>query len=493
MLSRLQSPADLPTADLQARRDPKTSAATSVVALAAAAFAMFWPAGPFAVSQAEAKTPGKTYCFYRVCHRIMTLDETRRAVGKRMVLHASHYEDPKKDRFNPSNLTSSGEWSRAGMPDNAVSPKLPNGTVILAWNPSTRQSAVLRVNNAGPYWGNRTLDVSRAAAERLGFARQGVAKLQVEIVRAQTKEDVTYRKGRRYAAVPGPSGTHATFEMALAAANRTMGIQMPAATTLVAGLPGNIAAEREIDARAGQIPAAPASAPVVPAMPAAVAAVAAWSEETVFEVTAPVSITAAAPAASTEEVAAAASTSRSEATLAPAENAIGTPKAKVASARTKLRSPAQTIRAAQVAKVARPAREEKRTTAKSKAAPKVAATTRVARAAKPEAASDATAQPRRVRIRPGNVELASIESQQRSRISTARVPNPANAYFDGEDDDQPVRRVVATPQRRAVNSYSSARLPAGCRDGSSSCEFTTSPNGNVTSVRSWRVSSSKRQ
>ena len=132
MLSPIQSPADL-----QARRLP----ATSAVALAAAAFAMFWPIGPIAVSPAEAKTPGKTYCFYRVCHRVMTLDETRRAVGKRMVLHASHYDDPKKDRYNPSNLTSSGEWFRAGTPDNAASPKLPNGTVILTWNPATRQSA----------------------------------------------------------------------------------------------------------------------------------------------------------------------------------------------------------------------------------------------------------------------------------------------------------------------------------------------------------------
>lgn len=198
-----------------------------------AAFAAFWPSALATSSLVEAKTPGKTYCFYKVCHRVMTLDETRRAVGKRIVVHASHYDDPSRDRFNPSNLTSSGEFFRAGSPDNAASPKLPNGTVILAWNPATRQSAVLRINNAGPYWRNRTLDVSRAAADHLGFGRTGVAPLHIQVISPPTQADVTYRKGRRYAAVPGPIGTYATLELAAFEASRRMGITVdPSASAI---------------------------------------------------------------------------------------------------------------------------------------------------------------------------------------------------------------------------------------------------------------------
>ncbi len=473
MLSPIQSPADL-----QARRLP----ATSAVALAAAAFAMFWPIGPIAVSPAEAKTPGKTYCFYRVCHRVMTLDETRRAVGKRMVLHASHYDDPKKDRYNPSNLTSSGEWFRAGTPDNAASPKLPNGTVILTWNPATRQSAVLRVNNAGPYWGSRTLDVSRAAAERLGFARQGVAKLHVEIVRAPTKEDVTYRRGRRYAAVPGPIGTHATFELALAASNRMMGNPSPATTTLVASLPTDVAPERDTETRARPASTMPPTTPVVPAMPAAVGAVAALTE--VAAATEPVAAIRAAEAESvlTQKLASempAAADIPPPAATTPPQNF---PTAKVASDRAKQRKPIQTAQAAKPSKPSKSAKKAKPTQVPV-----------VAKAAKTEPNKTAAAQPARVRTRTSTIAQVGTETAMRTRIASARRVALAQADIDDDEVDQPVRRTTAMPQRRAVSSYSAARLPAGCRDESSSCEFEVAGNGRVASVRSWRVSSSKRQ
>ncbi len=193
-----------------------------------------------ASTAAEAKTPGKTYCFLRKCHRVMTLEETRRAVGQRIILTASHYDDPSRDRFNPRNLTSSGEMFRASAPDNAASPKLPNGTIILAWNPATKQAAVLRINNAGPYWGNRTLDVSRGAAVKLGFAGKGIATLHTRILEAPTLAEATYRKGRHYAAVPGPIGVFATLELAAAASAGPRGMPAPVtpvATIAVASLP----------------------------------------------------------------------------------------------------------------------------------------------------------------------------------------------------------------------------------------------------------------
>lgn len=242
-------------------------------AAAALAMSLLWPAGLATSSLVEAKTPGKTYCFYRVCHRVMTLDETRRAMGKPINVVASHYDDPKRDRFNPTNLTSSGEWFRADVPDNAASPTLPNGTIVLAWNPATKQSAVLRINNAGPYWKNRTLDVSRAAASRLGFERQGVAPLRIQILHAATREDVAYRKGRRYAQVPGPIGTHASFDLALAdARTRLLGDQpapapLDASTIAIASTEPAPTPATAAAATVAQAQPAPESSPSVEASP----------------------------------------------------------------------------------------------------------------------------------------------------------------------------------------------------------------------------------
>lgn len=167
-------------------------------------------------TSADAKTPGKTYCFLGVCHRVQTLDETERQVGKTVVKHTSYYDDCSKDRFNPCGLTSSGEAFRPGRPDNAASPIYPNGTKLLVFNPSTKQSAVIRVNNAGPYWGNRTLDVSRGVAEKLGFAKSGVAKLEIKVIGAPTPAEATYSRNREYAPVPGPTGVFGSIDQAFA-------------------------------------------------------------------------------------------------------------------------------------------------------------------------------------------------------------------------------------------------------------------------------------
>lgn len=175
-------------------------------------------AAPF---DAEAKTPGKTYCFNGVCHTVKTLDETRNLVGRTTSLVASYYDDPKRDRFNPSNLTSSGEYFRAWAPDNAASPILPNGTKVVVWHPQTKKAVMVRINNAGPYYGNRTLDLSRGAAEKIGLNGSGVKKVQVAVVAAPSREEATYKKGRTYAPVRGFIGQFASLDAAIASVTGT--------------------------------------------------------------------------------------------------------------------------------------------------------------------------------------------------------------------------------------------------------------------------------
>ncbi len=169
---------------------------------------------------AEAKTPGKTYCFYGKCHRVKTIAETAALVGTEETVRASHYDSCKRDRHNPCGLTSSGEAFNSEAPDNAASPVYPDGTTLLVWSPATRVSIVLRINNAGPFWGNRTLDVSRRAAEILGFAGQGVATLKVRVIGAPSREEATYKRNRKYDPVPGYIGTYASLDEAEAGADR---------------------------------------------------------------------------------------------------------------------------------------------------------------------------------------------------------------------------------------------------------------------------------
>jgi len=179
---------------------------------------MMLPAG-----DAGAKTPGSKYCFLGVCHRVKTIAETQALVGKTETVQASFYDDAKRDRFNPRNVTSSGEYFNAMRPDNAASPVLPDGTKVMVWSPTTKRAAIIRINNAGPYWGRRLIDLSRGAAEKLGFAHSGVATVQVRVLEAPTRAEATYRRGRVYPPLPGYLGGFASIDAAFTEARIALG------------------------------------------------------------------------------------------------------------------------------------------------------------------------------------------------------------------------------------------------------------------------------
>lgn len=168
-----------------------------------------------AVPTADAKSPGTRYCFHGLCYRVGTLAQTDTLVGWRGYVLASYYDSCHRDRLNPCGLTSSGAVFRADRPDNAASPLLPDGTVILAYNPKTGDASVLRINNAGPYSGERKLDVSRAAAEKLGFRKQGVAALVITVLQSPTRSEARYVRRRVYPKVPGYIGKFPTVDIAL--------------------------------------------------------------------------------------------------------------------------------------------------------------------------------------------------------------------------------------------------------------------------------------
>jgi len=55
------------------------------------------------------------------------------------------------------------------------------GTRLLVANLENGQQAVLRVNDRGPYINGRTLDVSKKAADVLGFREEGLAKVKMSV------------------------------------------------------------------------------------------------------------------------------------------------------------------------------------------------------------------------------------------------------------------------------------------------------------------------
>lgn len=73
------------------------------------------------------------------------------------------------ERFNNSALTTAHQTLRFG-------------TRVRVTNAKNKRSVILRVNDRGPTQPNRILDVSRAAAQRLGFIRAGLTEVKLEVV-----------------------------------------------------------------------------------------------------------------------------------------------------------------------------------------------------------------------------------------------------------------------------------------------------------------------
>jgi rare lipoprotein A len=73
------------------------------------------------------------------------------------------------EKFNPNELT-------------AAHPTLPFGTRLRVTNIANGHSVIVRVNDRGPFVRGRSVDVSSAAAERIGMVERGVVKVKLDVV-----------------------------------------------------------------------------------------------------------------------------------------------------------------------------------------------------------------------------------------------------------------------------------------------------------------------
>ena len=100
------------------------------------------------------------------------------AFGQYQTGKASFYSD-KYD----GHLTASGEkYKHTKL--TAAHKTLPFGTKVRVTNVANSQSVEVVVNDRGPYVDGRIIDVSRSAAEKLGFINQGLADVKIEVLDA---------------------------------------------------------------------------------------------------------------------------------------------------------------------------------------------------------------------------------------------------------------------------------------------------------------------
>lgn len=81
------------------------------------------------------------------------------------------------ERYNQDDLT-------------AAHRTLPMPSLVRVTNLDNGLSAVVRVNDRGPFARNRIIDLSRAAARKLGVIRTGTAKVRVQFLERETREYV---------------------------------------------------------------------------------------------------------------------------------------------------------------------------------------------------------------------------------------------------------------------------------------------------------------
>ena len=60
--------------------------------------------------------------------------------------------------------------------------RLPLGTQVRVTNLATDRSVIVTITDRGPYVGRRIIDLSAAAATRLGMKRAGIAEVRIELV-----------------------------------------------------------------------------------------------------------------------------------------------------------------------------------------------------------------------------------------------------------------------------------------------------------------------
>lgn len=83
----------------------------------------------------------------------------------------------------------------------AAHPTLPFGTQLKVTHLKNNKSVIVRVNDRGPYHGNRIIDLSKGAFEQIARQERGVIKVKLEIIKAK-KSSATKAVKQGHASLP---------------------------------------------------------------------------------------------------------------------------------------------------------------------------------------------------------------------------------------------------------------------------------------------------
>ncbi len=83
-------------------------------------------------------------------------------------------------KFNGRKTASGQRFNAAAF--TAASNTLPFGTMVRVTNVKTKKSVTVRINDRGPKQPDRIIDVSRAAAAKLGMLKSGTAEVEIKVV-----------------------------------------------------------------------------------------------------------------------------------------------------------------------------------------------------------------------------------------------------------------------------------------------------------------------
>jgi peptidoglycan lytic transglycosylase len=132
---------------------------------------------------------GCTY-FNRPSEQFRPSPETTKAYSKYQHKHAG-----KASWYGPGfqgKRTASGEMFDQNKLT-AGSLSLPLGAIVEVTNLKNRHKVEVKINDRGPYVKGRTLDLSRAAAVKLGIMRTGVAPVKIKIKSIRSKRASYHR------------------------------------------------------------------------------------------------------------------------------------------------------------------------------------------------------------------------------------------------------------------------------------------------------------
>jgi rare lipoprotein A len=85
------------------------------------------------------------------------------------------------DRLNGRKTASGQVFDQQKL--TAAHQTLPFGTMVKVTNTKNGRSVVVRINDRGPTQAGRVIDLSRAAASKLGMLRSGLVPVKLEVVK----------------------------------------------------------------------------------------------------------------------------------------------------------------------------------------------------------------------------------------------------------------------------------------------------------------------